>query len=191
MNRTLLAPLCLIVLANSAMGCAVESVDAADQGAERAVQPNESPKGLIDVSEATAAPANHENAPIAHGAPQAGGASDAPASASACPEGAVATLAGNIVTCTFENLELPPTSLVFPDCTHVQHGYIGFQWPLSNVATYECPEGSTFVTGMTGTTAGTAYGACHFSIDPMPESATSLKAHCDNLESGVLSYSYQ
>ena len=87
----------------------------------------------------------------------------------------------------FKGLELPNTGRIAPYCNWVQLGYVGFEWPLEDVGDdeYACPQGSTY------TSDDSNWGYCLFYVDPMPANAATLRANCEELGQGMISYSFR
>ena len=186
MNSSQLAQACLFAIAATSMGCAVSAVDDADaHRSSAAVEGNvlRADDAVARVVGLGSVTSSHAEGPAASSVD----ASDPLATASSCPEEAITIVQDHVVTCLFMGIELPPSSRVEPYCDLVQFGYLGFTWPLEGQGAdaYTCPAGSVRAVDA----AEQAF--CLFFVHPMPASPQALKANCDRLAQGEISYSFR
>lgn len=87
--------------------------------------------------------------------------------------------------CLFDDMELPDSDGVERYCHWLRDGYIGFHWPIEDVAAdYTCPAGSWLSTNEDD------LAFCIFDIAPLPESDT-LEQYCGDLHKGIIGYSWE
>jgi hypothetical protein len=200
MDRRLIASLSLLITSSAAMGCTLnlgfgsgsDSQNGADAGSDpqHADPSHEKPFASDGKNhnppDSSGSAAGGSGSGSGCGAP-AGDAPKPPDSAASCPKHAIAIIEGDAVTCMFKGFEIPNTDRIAPYCNWVQLGYVGFEWPLEDVGDdeYACPQGSAY------TSDDSNWGTCLFYVDPMPANAASLRANCDALGQGMISYSFR